>query len=277
MVMQHVTRRSWKLGLALASLVSFGACADVDAMDGSELEGDVEDQEDLAQLFPRADAGTTTATAEGDLGVGNGRDVVMIGDSWMNLGLLGLPGDGIQKALNDTGKRYRGYGIPGVKMLTAGAFGPAIPTQWPDALRQGRDIKTVIMTGGGNDVLLGGAERADCPRGGPRCQELIGKITQELKALWEKMAAAGVKDVVYIGYSENSGDGQATPEITNTKTNGTGEACLAMTSLRCTPIDTTPIIAKNDLKADKIHPVQPANNRIAAEVLKVMEEKGIRR
>lgn len=265
MVMKHESRRTWKLGFALVSLLSVGACADVDGLENGEL---VEDQSDLAQV-----SGTDATAPEErvDLGVGNGSDVIMMGDSWMSLLF-----DGIQPAFTSAGKKYRGYGAPGVKLSYPGGLGPLIPTQWDRAVRENPNIKTVIMTGGGNDVLLGGSERDDCPRGGPKCKVLLTNIIKTLNQLWEKMAAAGVKDVVYIGYSEGAGGGSATPEITNTTTNGTGAACLAMKSLRCTPLDTTSIV-KRRLKPDGIHPVQAANVDIAVAVYKIMEEKGMRR
>ncbi|MET0341707.1 MAG: hypothetical protein ABW252_11950 [Polyangiales bacterium] len=255
-------------------MLTLGACADVDAdaLENEDLAG--EESDDLAQLFPRADAGTaTTAETDGaaepvaDQGVGDGKDVIMMGDSWMS-----LLGNGLQDAIKRKGKRYREYGVPGVKMLSG--LG-AIPGQFDTAVRADRDIKTVIMTGGGNDVLLGGAERADCPRGGPTCQKLIVNIRAELVKLWEKMAAAGVKDVLYVGYSESAGKTSATPQVTNTMTNGTGEACLAMKSLRCTPLDSTPIVGSS--LADGIHPTRGAHDKLADAVLKLMEQKGMRR
>lgn len=48
----------------------------------------------------------------------------------------------------------KNYGVQGVLLLEdSPIFGKAIPTQWDKAVEENPDIKTVIMTGGGNDVI----------------------------------------------------------------------------------------------------------------------------
>jgi hypothetical protein len=245
-------QRTWRLAsLAVASLLTLGACADAD------VDGDLGEAESLEQV------GAAAAEPRQDLGKGNGQDVVTIGDSWMSM--IGN-GDGIEGGLRRAGTRYRNYGVLGTQLLNG-----QIPGQFDQAVRQNRDIKTVIMTGGGNDVLLNPVATAACRD--PSCgvlKNIVGGLTK----LWEKMAAAGVKDVVYMGYSE--GAGSSPPAVTNATKNGAGAACQAMTSLRCHVIDSTPIV-RGQLGLDGIHPIQQANDRMAKAILELMEKEGIRR
>jgi hypothetical protein len=262
--------------LALASLLSLGACADVDGAAAEfDEEGDSLAQVDTApvNLGPIYPSPVTTERA--DLGKGNGRDVVTIGDSWMN---YFITSGGIEGALDrlagPLGVKYRHYGVAGVEMLAGNLLGQPIPTQFDAAVRQNRDIKTVIMTGGGNDVLISGP--ADCRAGGPQCRAKLVRIKDAIVALWEKMAKAGVQDVIYIGYSEGAGNGAAPAEFANAMKNGVGEACLAMTTIRCHVVESTPIVNRR-LAGDGIHPAPVASDDLAKAIVKLMADQGIRR
>jgi lysophospholipase L1-like esterase len=255
MSMRQAKQRTSSLaGVVVASLLMFGGCANVGA------DGKYEDGEELEQL---ADAGV--AEPRVDLGVGPGNNVACIGDSWM--AMVGN-GNGIQGGLKRAGKKYSEYGFPATTLLSG-----QIPSQFDRAIRAKRDLSTVIMTGGGNDVLLDLTAALSCQN--KSCARLQ-QIVAGLKTLWRKMATAGVKDVVYIGYAE--GAGSSPPVVTNAKTNGVGEACDAMTGIRCHWIDSTPIIGgRRGLGPDGIHPTQPSNDKLAKAILELMEKEGIRR
>ncbi|MET0339793.1 MAG: hypothetical protein ABW252_02280 [Polyangiales bacterium] len=258
-MMQRKMSRTRAVGsLALASLLSFGGCADVGA---EEMERD-----DVLEQASRADQGK-----------GNGSDVVTIGDSWMSNTLqIEGTGGGIYASLQKLGLRYRNYGVQGVWMLQSSLFGPAIPTQLTTALRQNSGIKTIIMTGGGNDVIQTPGMQADCKRSGNNCATLLKKIGTELVGMWEKMGAAGVQDVLYVGYSESAGD--AGPSAPTPLKNGIAELCAAQTSIRCHILDTTPLVPEfGGLAIDGIHPVAAANDRIAKAIVAKLEAEGIRR
>jgi hypothetical protein len=273
MILKQSKRKSWNLGsLAVASMLALGGCADVDAEssdldEGSALQqlGDAGSETDAPLSPSGSDAETGPKWAQrSDLGKGDGKDVILIGDSWMSLGA-----EGLQVALKTINTGYRAYGVPGTKMLSG--LSP-IPTQFDAAVRADKDIKTIVMTGGGNDVILGGI--TDCNRRGPNCTKRLAEIKDSLIKLWERAAAAGVQDVVYVGYSESAGSTPA--EFTNATKNGVGAACLAVTSLNCHVLDSTPIVGRR-LKADGIHPQQAAHRDLAKEVYKLMEERKIRR
>src|SRR5207342_408824 len=80
-----------------------------------------------------------------DRGRGDGKDVITIGDSWMSYEAT----QGIQQSLTKvSGHSYRSYGVGGAQLLNG-----EIPRQYAVARRANPEIKTVIMTGGGNDLL----------------------------------------------------------------------------------------------------------------------------
>jgi lysophospholipase L1-like esterase len=257
--------RSLRLGAAIALFAAVG-CADAE-VPADELGAD---------SLPQVIAGTGRDSEHADLGRGNGRDVVTIGDSWMS-NTLGT-GNAIEGALDrlQPFHTYRHYGRQGVLLLKDSAFGPAIPTQWEAAVRQNRDIKTVIMTAGGNDVLQDPGAQQDCQRGGAKCKNTLRQIGEALRALWTRMGEAGVKDIVYIGYSEHAGGAGA--ETSNATKNGVGDVCLSMINVRCHLIDSTPLVPKREVSGfDGIHPIRSANDRLAKTIVDLMESEGMRR
>ena len=271
MVMKRNKQR-WRLGtFAVASMLALNGCADASDESDSDLDEGTSLQQvgDAGTKNPVISGGLDAGTRSGpkwaqreDQGKGNGKDVVVIGDSWMT-----MYGGGLQSALETANGRdatYRKYGVAGTQVLTG-----AIPGQFDRAVREDRNIKTVIMTGGGNDVLLTGAS-ASCRD--PSCAQLK-RIKDGLVALWEKMAKAGVQDIVYVGYSEGAGSTPAS--VTNATKNGVGAACEAMTTANCHVLDSTKIV--NGRTPDDIHPSGAAHKDLADAVMKLMAERKIRR
>jgi len=193
-----------------------------------------------------------------DLGKGDGQDVVTIGDSWMS---YFLNGGGIEGALDRQDTNYRHYGIAGTTL------GSSIPPQWNTALSGGSDIKTVIMTGGGNDIMFGGGCSTK-----ELCEQSVQMIADMLDELWTEMSEAGVQDVVYIQYSRNAG---STPPENRPAVSPTPGICIRG-PLRCHTLPTTDLVGPGDT-VDGIHPTRAACDRIGEAVVQLMEEQGIRR
>lgn len=228
-----------------------------------------------------SDGSTSDAGPRADLGKGDGKDVVVIGDSWMyNTApfVSALTGGGISPALQSaTGQPYRNYAKQGTKMLGTGIlFDPPIPNQWDQAVRADRDIKTVVMTGGGNDVILDEAMKRSCQQGGPECAMILVRVRDALQQLWARMAAGGVQDVVHIVYAKVAGDGVKDIDASNADLQRKCDAVPA--PMRCHMLYTDSIVAsKSDLVADEIHPRAAANTRIAKAVVDLMVQRGMRR
>jgi hypothetical protein len=199
------------------------------------------------------------APAQQDYGVGDGSDVITIGDSWMQ---IATNGGGIEGALDRAGKHYRHYSIPGTTLI-----GGDIPAQYDRAKAANPKIATVIMTGGGNDIMFtGGCNTADA------CAMSVQKIADALDQLWTKMSGDGVTSVLYIQYSRNAG---TTPSDTRPAMAPIPPICLTG-KIRCLTLDTTDLVARTDT-VDGIHPTLPACDRIATATLDQMTMHGARR
>jgi hypothetical protein len=215
-----------------------------------------------------ADGGTTgvggaaDAGPREDLGKGDGKDVITIGDSWMSLGLSGIQ----QSLVKASGQPYRTYGVAGTQLLNG-----QIPGQYDSAKRADPDIKTVVMTGGGNDVLLTGLQ-ADCAAGGQRCKDQLTKIGNALGALWKRMSEDGVRDVIYVLYSKDAGSGVAVDVGAGMKAICDGVPA----PLRCTLFPSDSFV-NGDLRADGIHPSNAAYDRLGKGIFEMMVAKGMRR
>jgi lysophospholipase L1-like esterase len=220
-----------------------------------------------------ADAGGATRP---DQGMGDGKDVITMGDSWMNL----MANVGIENSLERVSKRdYRNFGVSGTKLLDE-----AIPGQYEKA-KMGGAIKTVIMTGGGNDILqdltllLGGCLDADWMDGGP-CPKRIDEVAARLVKLWAEMATDGVQDVVIVGYSNKTmplGLGSTSKSIAYSNTKIPPLCAMVPAPLRCWTMDTDMEVPDLKTRSDGIHPDDASYDKIGAAVWKLMQDKGMRR
>jgi lysophospholipase L1-like esterase len=189
-----------------------------------------------------------------DLGKGDGSDVVTIGDSWMT-----MYGGGIQGGLDRQGTNYRNFGVAGTTLI-----GGDIPQQWE---RSGKKASTVIMTGGGNDIMFtGGCNTAEA------CEMSVMRIQAALNELWTKMADEGVKDVIYVNYSKDAG---TAPSGTRPTTPPPPVPICTTGRINCYSLATTDLVMGE--LPDGIHPSGAAHTRIGEALMKLMEMNGIRR
>jgi hypothetical protein len=207
-------------------------------------------------------AGAAAEMPREDLGKGDGSDVIAIGDSWMNLSTTGIQQSLVRLSMQD----YRTYGVPGTRLLDE-----VIPRQYASAKRENPDIKTVVMTGGGNDILLTGAG-SDRSTAGPMTRAQIDMVADRLVMLWDEMGTDGVKDVVYIEYSRGGGSEAAV----NYATEKIKPLCDAAEATRCHWIDSDDFLMMM-LSGDGIHPTGAGCDKIATGIIALMEAEGIRR
>lgn len=214
---------------------------------------------------PVADSGTTTEPpARADLEKGDGSDVITIGDSWMSLGATGIQ----QSLVKASGQPYRTYGRGGTRLLNE-----VIPGQYATAKRADPDIKTVVMTGGGNDIIQVPGLRDDCTAMGAQCAMVVGQILDRLTELWAEMAADGVQDVIYVQYSNPEGNNV---DYAQASGDGLAKRCAEVPApLRCHRVETLDIVM-GDIP-DGIHPSSVAYDRLGVAVHDLMTEQGMRR
>ncbi|MBN1654707.1 MAG: SGNH/GDSL hydrolase family protein [Deltaproteobacteria bacterium] len=202
---------------------------------------------------------------EEDLGEGDGQDVITIGDSWMN---IITNGGGIEGGLDRvTGKRYRHYALAATTVLSE-----AIPRQYTSAKAFNPDIKTVIMTGGGNDVIMDMTIIGDCMAGGERCRQRLIEVMNRLAELWSEMSVDGVRDLFVINYSEVAGTGVGDIDVRDEYKEAIAQIPPPIVLHF---IETTDIV--NGRLADGIHPTSQACTDIAQAVYDHMIEAGARR
>jgi hypothetical protein len=211
-------------------------------------------------------AGTGTTRKHEDLGEGDGQDVVTIGDSWMN---IITNGGGIEAGLDRvTGKTYRHYAVAGTTVLSE-----VIPNQYESAKRINKNIKTVIMTGGGNDVIMDMTMAPQCSAGTDACRERLLQVAARLGELWNEMSVDGVRDLVVINYAKGAGSGVGGIDVT-----AEYKAIVAAIPppLVFHRIETTDIV-NGRLMTDNIHPTAAACTDVAQAVYDHMKEEGMRR
>jgi lysophospholipase L1-like esterase len=212
-----------------------------------------------------------------DQGMGDGKDVITMGDSWMNLS----SGVGIENSLERVSKRdYRNFGVSGTRLLDE-----AIPTQYTNAKREGA-IKTVIMTGGGNDILqdlnlgiLGGCNDDNIDKDSTMaCKKRIDEVAARLTKLWADMSKDGVQDVVIVAYTAKATIlGNVFKKSVAYSSSKIPPLCAAVAPpLRCWTVDSDLEVPDLALR-DGIHPDDKGYEAIGTAVWKLMQAQGMRR
>jgi lysophospholipase L1-like esterase len=133
--------------------------------------------------------------------------VVALGDSYMSLPMMLVPRiEALASAAGalSFGQNYRDYSAPGTT-LGSPTFPGDIPPQWDYALADNRDITTIIMDGGGNDIIASlGSILAGCLDPGaaqnPACTSIIQDCMNVVRQLATRAKSAGVDDVIYFLY-----------------------------------------------------------------------------
>jgi lysophospholipase L1-like esterase len=220
------------------------------------------------------DPGTDPPMME-DLGMGDGMDVVTIGDSFMKLNAL----SGTEISLERVSMRnYRNYAVPGTQVLTG-----QIPSQWTQAKNANPNISTVIMTGGGNDVILNISRLLSCQGASTEaelsasCKNSLMQISEGVVQLTDMMGAAGVKDIVYIGYGYVTNNNlRGTIEWTRNRQKTTCNGTVTASGARCHFVDPAEQLV-GKISADGIHPTNAGYDIIGQMVWDLMQERGLRR
>jgi lysophospholipase L1-like esterase len=150
--------------------------------------------------------GTETGDGDGDTTTGGGCEivpvrgdqVVMLGDSYLAVTSVAETLFTLARGVGALGptEEYRRYDAGGTQMGNG-----QIPAQFDQAVAENPDIKTVIMTGGGNDVLIGDANIClQTPPPDPTCVARIDDVLNAAEGFMQAGVDAGVENVVYFFY-----------------------------------------------------------------------------
>jgi hypothetical protein len=163
------------------------------------------------------DAGTDGATGDsgsGDAGSDSGlpllkpkcvkkdSQVIIIGDSFINW----EPAHKFPEQIKATTQQNWRMKAAGAWAMGSGGVG-LIPTQFDDAIKEDPDAHTILMDGGGNDVLVAdvsldffGACKETGSSTNANCQKIISIAIEAAQKLMDRGLQAGIRDVVYFFY-----------------------------------------------------------------------------
>jgi hypothetical protein len=224
----------------------------------------------------------------------------MLGDSYMDLANVGPT---IMKDANNA--MYRHYYLSGAALnYGSGSFN--IPYQFDTsaetdtAVAMPKDIKVVIMDGGGNDVLIDNSNCLTTPvAGDTTCHTAIDASVAKGMSFEADMVSKGVQTIVYYFYPDLDatvmGHQYAGAWVDYAYPKAAASCCGAANvpasgdlschgkgpGVDCVWIDTRPeFVGHNDhtnaaqywFMADNIHPIQPGADAIAKKVWAKMQE-----
>lgn len=196
--------------------------------------------------------------------------VVNIGDS-----IFALSGE-IQDFLHDwSGTTFRRYSVSGAE-LSGGVLAPSIVSQYQTAKNDNPNITTILMDGGGNDILLPVItlfDPYDCKtqwyewgRLSSSCKNFINDIYVDAVNLLNDIHADGADKVIFQGYYytkwaiyNNLDDLEEAIDYGDAKL---AQAC-AYSAANCTFIDPRSSINDGDIIADGIHPATSGSKKLA--------------
>jgi lysophospholipase L1-like esterase len=190
-------------------------------------------------------------------------DVVTLGDS-----IFDLSGD-IQRMLEEkAGQTFRDYTVSGA-MLTGGPL-RAVDLQYADANVFNSNIDTIVMNGGGNDILIPSAigdfygcrtndRRENITR---RCRNLVNNVYVDLVNMLNAMDSNGVQNVVYLGYYELPRSNADLKTVLEYGVERLADAC-SNTIANCDFVDTFGIIPANLVEDDDVHPTTEGSQVLA--------------
>ncbi|MDD9935198.1 MAG: SGNH/GDSL hydrolase family protein, partial [Myxococcales bacterium] len=248
---------------AAGGAAGMGAAPDAPAT-SDDPAGEPDTGDDTTPSGPDAPADPADDPAA-DLGMGDGSDVIAIGDSWMNLGTVGIQ----QSLAAASGQPYRAYGVPGTRLLDE-----AIPGQYAAARAENPDIKTVVVTGGGNDILQNPLLLLDCPALGQSCMDTMDMIGLRYEELAAELAADGVEDIIIVNYSRGTALGPAPVEYA---WEALAPFCEQSSPVDCHLVDPDEVAGGTMPLRDGIHPTDAGYDMLGEHIYDLMVDGGMRR
>ncbi len=195
--------------------------------------------------------------------------VVTIGDS-----IFALSGE-LQDFLEDyAGETFRRYTISGAE-LKGGLVATDIVTQYEIAKQDDPNIETLVMDGGGNDILIPAItlfDPYDCKtqwyewgRLSNTCKNFIDDIYVDAVNFLNKVDAEGVDNVIYLGYYYTKNALLLLDSMEEAVDYGDmrlSQACQ-YSNANCTFIDPRSSIRDSDIIIDGIHPSTSGSRKLA--------------
>lgn len=194
--------------------------------------------------------------------------VITIGDS-----IFALSGELQDFLEQDAGQTFRRYTLSGAE-LAGGAVATSIVDQYQIARSDNPAIDTVVMDGGGNDILIPAImfDPYDCKTQwyefgqlSGSCKNLINDIYVDGVNLLNDMHADGVEHVIYLGYYYTKNGFfllDSMEEAVDYGDTKLAQACQ-YSAVNCQFIDPRAAINDGDIIADGIHPNTTGSRKLA--------------
>jgi len=200
-------------------------------------------------------------------------DVITVGDSIFDLNGV------IQATLEaNAGETFRNYTQSGAE-ISGGALAPSVESQYATANATNGAIDTVVMDGGGNDILIPATLfdpygcRTRWYRWNPSqsCVNLLGDIYVSGVNLLNQMDADGVQDVVWLGYYELPGSNANLTKILQLGDAYLDHACNTATTANCHYVSTLGTVPASQVEGDNIHPTPAGSVNLAGQIWPVLQ------
>ncbi len=191
-------------------------------------------------------------------------EIITVGDS-----IFDLSGK-IQQFLEErAGQTFRDYTLSGAE-LSGGFVARSVTQQYQDARQDDPNIETIVMDGGGNDILIPALvfDPYGCRTHWWRwnissaCRNLINDVYVDLVDLLNTMAADDVQHVIYLGYYYPKGLQANLARAVDYGDARLADACRN-TWVNCTFVDPRPHISRSDIIIDGIHPATSGSRKLA--------------
>lgn len=194
--------------------------------------------------------------------------VVFIGDS-----IFALSGD-LQDNLEDyAGQTFRRYTLSGAE-LSGGIIATSIASQYDNAVADNSQIDTIVMDGGGNDILLPAIafDPNNCKtqwwqwgRLSRRCKNFIDDIYVDGVNLLNRMHTDGADNIIYLGYYHTKNALLLLDSLEEAVDYGDmrlAQACHYSLA-NCEFVDPRSSIRDSDILIDGIHPTGSGSRKLA--------------
>jgi len=200
-------------------------------------------------------------------------DVISIGDSIFDLN--GVIEDTLE---GYAGTTFRDYTQSGAE-LSGGALSTAVDQQYADAKATDPNISTIVMDGGGNDILI---PAMTFDRYGCRTRWYRRNISSSCKGLIEdqyviavnllnQMNTDGVDGIVWLGYYELPRGNANLTQALNYGDDLLGYACDTATSANCSFVDPRGTVPASQVESDDIHPTPEGSVNLANQIWPVLQ------
>ena len=200
-------------------------------------------------------------------------EVVTLGDS-----IFDLNGQ-IQANLESwAGQTFRDYTQSGAE-LSGGLLAAPVDSQYATAKATDSNITTIVMNGGGNDLLIPAMlfDPYRCRTKWYRwnisqaCIDLIADQRVVLTNLLNQMDADGVQNIIYLGYYELPRSNANLAQTLSHGNTNLAYACDTATTANCRFVDPRGTVPANDVESDDIHPTPNGSLTLASQLWPILE------